>query len=506
MLDAREGPRVQDLSHAVRGQRLLIGVAIVAAGAIVGLALGRLPHLPVVVWLAAGPTLIALALAVAAGSRWCLYALLALDILGLFTVGAHLGPGEVRLFDLPYVALVAAVLLQRVKDGTRPRAPLGQRAIAVWLLALGFSLYPLFVRDHGATTNAVIDWLRFVQTVSLLWLVPYALRKLRDLEVMLGIIALSITLDIGGAMIKAIIDGGVDRRFRLSAGNSANATGLLAALLILMAFHSPVPRRRALRITMLVVGCSALVLAKSLGAIAAVTIALALFGFSRPAADRPRGRASLLMPLRVLVVVLAALAVATLVKGGNLPGSQHFDQSSTMHRTILATAGLELFADHPLTGVGWESAPSPAEARSVNTRLKQRFGNDVNPQFYPEATMPGRIFEHNAYVQILAETGLVGFGLFVVAAVAAIIGIGAVLSIARAQPAVYVAARCLVVLLVAILVWLNDNTLFGLQPETVLAATLIGALAAIPLMVDRGGGRREHEPGADTAVGTAIGR
>ena len=37
-----------------------------------------------------------------------------------------------------------------------------------------------------------------------------------------------------------------------------------------------------------------------------------------------------------------------------------------MHRAILATAGLELFADHPLTGVGWHRAPESGGKRRIN--------------------------------------------------------------------------------------------------------------------------------------------
>ena len=258
------------------------------------------------------------------------------------------------------------------------------------------SLFPIVVHTRGAAAISVVNWLRFVQTVSLVWLVPYALRKLRDVELLLGVTALALTLEIGGATLKAVLDGSVDTRFRLAGGNSVNSTGLLAALLILMSFHSPVPRRRSLRITMLVVGIPGLVLAKSLGSIAAVAVTLAIFGFHRPGSGRSRPNAGLLMPTRVLLIALAALAVAGLVKGQNLPGSPDFNQSSTVHRAILATAGLELFADHPLTGIGWQSAASPEEARRINDRLKRLFGNDVNQDFYPEGATSDRIFVHNA--------------------------------------------------------------------------------------------------------------
>jgi hypothetical protein len=41
--------------------------------------------------------------------------------------------------------------------------------------------------------------------------------------------------------------------------------------------------------------------------------------------------------------------------------------------------------------------------------------------------------------------------------------------------------------LVGVLVWWNDNAFYGAQPETIIAAILLGALAAVPL-----GSPRQH--------------
>ena len=56
---------------------------------------------------------------------------------------------------------------------------------------------------------------------------------------------------------------------------------------------------------------------------------------------------------------------------------------------------------------------------------------------------------------------------------------------ARRSTDLRVRARSALVLLVVILVWWNDNALFGAQPETVLAATFLGLLAATPAVVTR---------------------
>ena len=61
-------------------------------------------------------------------------------------------------------------------------------------------------------------------------------------------------------------------------------------------------------------------------------------------------------------------------------------------------------------------------------------------------------------------------------------------------------------LLVAILVWWNDNTLFGVQPETVLAATFLGALSAVPLLWQSAAGASEPGDGSGSADLVATGR
>ena len=60
------------------------------------------------------------------------------------------------------------------------------------------------------------------------------------------------------------------------------------------------------------------------------------------------------------------------------------------------------------------------------------------------------------------------------------IGLFRLLRDARADPSLFVSTRAAMILLVATLVWLNDNPLFGSQPESVMAAMFLGILAAVP--------------------------
>ncbi len=60
----------------------------------------------------------------------------------------------------------------------------------------------------------------------------------------------------------------------------------------------------------------------------------------------------------------------------NLPTSRKFGGSTTVHRVVLADAGLELFQQQPLFGIGWQQAPvevgSPDGERGAAQALRLR--------------------------------------------------------------------------------------------------------------------------------------
>jgi O-antigen ligase len=187
-------------------------------------------------------------------------------------------------------------------------------------------------------------------------------------------------------------------------------------------------------------------------------------------------RSALFTPTRVIVLVIVAAVFAMTLRSENLPVSDEFNQSTTIHRVILAEAGVELFLQHPIFGVGWQRSPEAVQDKELNEQLRSRFGSDVNPEFLPDQSPTG---VHNAYVQIATEAGLVGILGFLVFLVACIRGIRALLRRLVGDPRRHACARCAVAVLVVVAIWLNDNALYGAQPEVVLAATMLGLLAAL---------------------------
>jgi hypothetical protein len=110
----------------------------------------------------------------------------------------------------------------------------------------------------------------------------------------------------------------------------------------------------------------------------------------------------------------------------------------------------------------------------IASELRARFP-DARQDFFPDVS-PTSV--HNTYVQILADLGLVGFALFAAALISIGLGVAKVLRHERGGelwPQLSSASLGLVV----ILVWLNDNPLYGGQVETVLLALLIGIVAAV---------------------------
>ena len=452
-------------------------LAVVAIGVAVGVGAASITTIPVGVALLAAPVLVAFGFLVAQGPKWCLLGLIAAVVFGYSRDSVALGTVDLRVPDIFLVALAGWVVVLRARGGQRGWIP-GRRLLAVWLAALGFSLYPLLV--HGTVdASALVVWLRVVSTFALVWLVPYALNRLRDIEFVFGGIAIILTAELLLTILNALSRGDVGAR--LTGVNEANTNGLLAAMVIVLALHGPVPRRPSQKLFMFVIGIVGLVMARSLGATAAAVVALGLYGVGSVNARRSNShRQQLVVPTRLLAMIVIGFAAVMALRPANLPTSPEFGKSTTVHRVVLADAGLELFQRNPLFGVGWQQAPQQVGSPAVNSVLRQRFEQSVNPDFIPKEGGAPEL--HNSYVQVLAETGLVGFLLLIGVLIAVGRGIARILRSVRANPHLYVAARAAVVLLVVSLVWWNDNTLYGAQPESVLAATFLGILAAVPVV------------------------
>jgi O-antigen ligase len=258
-----------------------------------------------------------------------------------------------------------------------------------------------------------------------------------------------------------------------------NALGLIAAVAVLAAVLGVGTRDLAMRAAVGSFGIVGLALAKSVGSF--LCLAAALMLLLSVASARRGSRSGQRVGQGLLAVALVGIltfGVIQFFRPAAVPTSSEFKTSSTLHRIVAGTGGLELFSDSPLVGLGWRRSDSQTVIAQSNLseRLRRRFGNDLNENFFPDVQ---KVTVHNTYVQLLAELGVIGMLFFLLALWA----VGRrVVELLRRLPQgseLWRSARFLALAAVAVLVWLNDNPLYGGQPETILLAVTIGTLAAI---------------------------
>jgi O-antigen ligase len=334
-----------------------------------------------------------------------LVALVAADWLsGLYVIALSLplpavyDTGDLRIATAAPVT--AAVLLGWVlQHGALARAPDVRRLpvlpsialLAAFLLATVLAPYPLV---------SVRELLNFLLLFAFLVLAADRLasrpERVRGAVTMLvavaalsGVAALLETLDI----LPGQFPRTETRWFRAALGfGQPNALGLFLALSLPLAAHRLHVTRGA---------------ARSLAAFSVLAIALGLFGtFSRGAwLSVLAGTAVLFFArsgryaLRIWVVAFFGALVLDIVSGGALrdTAARTIDDWVIDQRAALMLAGVLMFLDHPLTGVG-----PGGYAESLD-----RYGAQI-PQLWDYLPTP-----HNAYVQMAAEAGIVGLLAFV---------------------------------------------------------------------------------------------
>ena len=151
------------------------------------------------------------------------------------------------------------------------------------------------------------------------------------------------------------------------------------------------------------------------------------------------------------------------------------------------------FHHHPTFGVGFSrsSLPTVLADPSVTSDLHRWFP-DAPADLFP--TLSNCLVDHqltsaggissscdvgspsNAYLQVAAEEGLIGLVTLVVVALVIRRRVRS-LRAHTTDPAILATLRWATLTLIVILIWWNDNPLYGAHPETLLAALALGTLA-----------------------------
>ena len=155
---------------------------VVGAALVVGVGIGRVPSVSPIPFLLAGPALVLVVALVSGRPEWALCALCAGVVLGWDRNTLALGSADLRVTDIFFVALVIWVIFARRREPDGRGADVGQRQLLLWFVGLAISLYPVIILSSPAgLTEPLLAVLRLLQTVSLVWIVPYVARTIETL-------------------------------------------------------------------------------------------------------------------------------------------------------------------------------------------------------------------------------------------------------------------------------------------------------------------------------------
>ncbi|MEX2400644.1 MAG: O-antigen ligase family protein [Rhodothermales bacterium] len=273
------------------------------------------------------------------------------------------------------------------------------------LLVVWIALSNPYAATEGGDRNWVFT---FVQLLALTWMSGYLLRspqRQRFLMIVFATATVISTCFVFGETVITATRAESVRSAGLSGGSNSVARYIVLSIIFLVYLRS-IERRHQYR--MILLGAIAILLAglaytlSRSGLLLLLTAGLLL-------AFRMMGRTNLKATTKLKIIVLAAAvstgviyvlpdsifqAYSSVLQTTDLnryrPDMESIDQNA---RIFLAMAGYEMWLDHPWEGVG--IGQFPLQLTSYSTY----FRNEIGP--------------HNMYVNMLAETGIIGLIFFV---------------------------------------------------------------------------------------------
>ncbi len=342
------------------------------------------------------------------------------------TVHAGIAP-SFDLSDLAVIVTGLAALVAGLREGFGPLrsgALVGGASAAFLAMTFASVFTPLASDRAYAWRTHLVSAGKFAEYALLALSVPLLVRRRRDLDLVLGVfVAWSVAASLlalvqffGWRVLGAYPAGRRQPSFlghhdfaALSGGAAA-----LAAVSIALGRTWRVPRRLAIPAG--VAGVVGLVLAGATGG---------AIGFAAGV-----GAAAVVSRLRGLLTLrrLAGLAAIVAVVGAGVVGIRGRDfedflrflgvrqkttaaqagvQTYAQH-TLLAYIGWRIFLDHPAIGVGWQGS-SEYSAYGPQLAAAHREFPSSSPLSFPSPERPYGV--QNAFVQALADMGVVGFAL-----------------------------------------------------------------------------------------------
>lgn len=393
------------------------------------------------------------------------------------------------------VALTAlATCLRRGFGPLRPGLPIWVAGAAFLAAIFAATAYGSLVDERYSTADHAATALKFAGYAALAPAVPLLVRTRRDLGPLVGGVVLWGVVATTFAVLqwhgKAEAFGGpLPHTREPSFLGVADFTAFSAAVLaVALATLALAPAGRAAVVVVAAAGAAG-GLGLALGASLAPVGGLLLGGLPLLVLSLKH---RVLTPARfvaasALVVVALGAALDARARdidqfaraaeiGGAAPTTETTENVQTYaQRTILLYIGGRIFLDNPLFGIGWQGSAEPYAALPYVDDARRRFPNQ--PDFaLPSAERPWGV--QNAFLQALADLGLVGFVPFAALIAAGLTIAGRTALRDRTEPAAPLALAWILVAVGA----LSAYGLFAGAPLDALLWLALGLAAVSPVL------------------------
>lgn len=342
----------------------------------------------------------------------------------------------------------------------------------------------LFVEASFPETFLVslASYMRLLATVFFAVLLYLSLRTDRDQRAFHAALLVCLVASVSVAVVEALATTGLGvlrEGARFGGVLGVVPTGLLAGLLVLYGLLLAEARAGQLwwwSACLVLLGIGGLIVTKSVSSITA-TILVSTFLLAQVSLRRHPLHKMLVIVLALITATVIPLVGLVLLRGTDVIGLLSLTGGSFAQRVASAYTSLRIFLQHPVFGIGWQ-----ASVQLLAHVSQLPLYGDIGLRFseLPAHYLSGEgLAGHNMYLQILAELGLIGSGLFVCGG---ILSARAIMRGMRRLPhgsPHRVQARFYVLILCFLLIWWNTMPLIGGQIETVLAFSMMGLLGAI---------------------------
>lgn len=289
------------------------------------------------------------------------------------------------------IAIICASILGVVRHGISPVKPNWDRGLIFAIIIFLFSvlLSSIFAHDLLISLNRL--WTYFYRFFPF-FLATIFIRDKQQVRAIITLMVISILI----ADVYALGQG-IQGNYRASAFSShpmafaGYLIQMIPLMLVLGVEDSSISNEtKTFMLIALLFSFAALILNGTRGAWIAIVIVLPIFGFMSK-----NNR-------KVIIILLTSLALFTAVAINN-PAIYNrvltivdMQYQSNSERLLLWSSAWHMFKDHPLTGVGAENFAEQYHNIYISPHAKER---DLG-------------HAHNNYLQILAETGIIGFASF----------------------------------------------------------------------------------------------